>query len=88
MDVTSHPFLNIMFSLFILFIWVAWIFIWIRIVADVLRRRDIGGVIKALWIVILIFIPLISALVYVATYNSAMADREAERRGGGGGRYA
>jgi hypothetical protein len=85
-DFTSHPFLNIIFSLFLLFIWVAWIFIWIRIVADVLRRRDINGWLKAVWIVILIFIPLISALVYVVTYNSAMSDREAERRGGG--RYA
>ena len=86
MDFTSHPFLNVIFSLFLLFIWVAWIFIWIRIVADVLRRRDINGWLKAAWIVILIFIPLISALVYVVTYNSAMSDREAERHGGG--RYA
>jgi len=86
-DFTTHPFLNVMLSLFLLFIWVAWIFIWVRIVADVLRRTDINGWLKAIWIVILIFIPLISALVYVATYNSAMAEREAERRGGGG-RYA
>jgi len=85
-DFTSHPFLNIIFSLFLLFIWVAWIFIWIRIVADVLRRRDINGWLKAVWIVILIFIPLISALVYVVTDIIAMSDREAERRGGG--RYA
>jgi hypothetical protein len=75
-DFTTHPFLNVIFSLFLLFFWVAWIFIWIRIVADVLRRTDLSGWYKAIWIVILIFIPLISALVYVATYNTGMAQRE------------
>jgi predicted PurR-regulated permease PerM len=76
-DFTTHPFLNVIASLFLLFIWVAWIFIWIRIVADVLRRRDIGGWYKAIWIVILIFIPLISALVYIVTYNDEMTERAA-----------
>lgn len=51
MDFTTHPFLNILLSAFMLFIWVAWIFIWVRITIDVLRRRDIGGWYKAIWIV-------------------------------------
>ena len=82
MDFTTHPFLNILLSAFMLFIWVAWIFIWVRITSDVLRRQDIGGWYKAIWIVLLIFVPLISALVYVATQNTAMAERESYRRGG------
>lgn len=77
MDFTTHPFLHILLSLFLLFIWVAWIFIWVRITIDVLRRRDIGGWYKAIWIVLLIFVPLISALVYVATQNAAMTERAA-----------
>jgi hypothetical protein len=76
-DFTTHPFLNILLSAFMLFIWVAWIFIWVRITIDVLRRRDIGGWYKAIWIVLLIFVPLISALVYIATQNNAMAERAA-----------
>jgi hypothetical protein len=76
-DITAYPFVNILLSFFLLFIWVSWIFIWIRLVADVLRRHDIGGGYKACWIVLLIFVPLISALVYILMEGNPMADREA-----------
>ncbi len=69
MDITAYPFLNVLLSFFLLFIWVAWIFIWVRITMDVFRRRDIGGWYKAIWIVLLIFVPLISALVYIVTHG-------------------
>ena len=77
MDITAYPFLNVLLSFFLLFIWVAWIFIWIRLVADVFRLRDIGGGYKACWIVLLIFVPLISALVYIVSQGNPMAEREA-----------
>jgi hypothetical protein len=83
MDITAYPFLNVVLSLFLLFIWAAWIFIWIRITFDVLRRGDFSGWYKAIWIVLLIFIPGISAIVYIVAYNRDMADRESS----GGGRW-
>jgi hypothetical protein len=76
-DFTNHPFLHMMLSLFLLFIFVAWVFIWVRLTFDVLRRRDIGGGYKAVWIVLLIFVPGISAIVYVVSQGGAMAQREA-----------
>lgn len=75
-DFTDHPFLYVMLNLFLLFIFVSWCFIWVRLTIDVFRRRDIGGGYKAIWIVLLIFIPLISALVYVVTQHSAMTRRD------------
>ena len=80
MDFTTHPFLHILLSLFLLFIWVAWIFIWVRITIDVLRRRDIGGWYKAIWIVLLIFVPLISGIMTGVVFLGQLAGRLSPNR--------
>jgi hypothetical protein len=46
------------------------------IIADLFRDREESGVMKAVWIVCLIFFPLITALVYLIARGSGMADRQ------------
>jgi Phospholipase_D-nuclease N-terminal len=43
---------------------VAWIAAWIAGAVDVLRRRDLSGGGKALWLVVLLVFPLVGLFVY------------------------
>ena len=61
----SYPFLDIMWTMFIFFAWVIWIWLLIMVLADNFRRRDHSGVAKAGWTVFVIFLPLIGVLVYM-----------------------
>ena len=62
---TDYPFLDIMWTMFIFFAWVIWIWLLIMVLADNFRRSDQSGWAKAGWTVLLIFFPLLGALIYM-----------------------
>jgi Short C-terminal domain/Phospholipase_D-nuclease N-terminal len=74
----DYPFLNILWSMIIFFLWVAWIWILILILSDVFRRRDISGWVKALWVFFLIVLPFLGVLIYLIAESDGMAQRRAE----------
>jgi Phospholipase_D-nuclease N-terminal/Short C-terminal domain len=78
-DLTTHPFLNIIWSFFIIFIWISWFMLLFRIIADVFRRSDIGGGMKAVWTILVIFLPLIGSLIYLISQGGSMASRDMEQ---------
>ena len=61
----SYPFLDIMWSMFIFFAWVIFIYLLILVLADNFRRPDHSGWAKAGWTLFVIFVPLIGVLVYM-----------------------
>jgi hypothetical protein len=64
---TSYPFLDIMWTMFIFFAWVIWIWLLILVLSDNFRRHDHSGWAKAGWTLLVIFLPLIGVLVYMIT---------------------
>jgi len=62
---SSYPFLDIMWTMFIFFAWVIWIWLLIMVLADNFRRDDHSGAAKAGWTLFVIFLPLIGVLVYM-----------------------
>jgi Phospholipase_D-nuclease N-terminal len=76
---SSYPFLDVMWSMFIFFAWVIWIWFLITILSDVFRRHDLSGLGKAGWTIFLIFLPFLGALIYLIGQGSAMAQRNVER---------
>jgi Tfp pilus assembly protein PilO len=58
---------DVLWSMFIFFFWIIYIVLFVRIFIDIFHRDDIGGWAKAGWLIFLIFIPLIGAIVYLAT---------------------
>jgi Phospholipase_D-nuclease N-terminal len=58
------------------FFLVAYLIIMFQIVVDLFRDRELGGGSKVLWIVGLIFIPVLTAIVYVIARGRGMADRQ------------
>jgi hypothetical protein len=62
---SSYPFLDIMWTMFIFFAWVIWIWLLIMVLADNFRRHDHSGWAKAGWTLFVIFLPLLGVLVYM-----------------------
>ncbi len=56
--------------LFVVYIWILW-----TILADIFRNHEMPGWLKAAWILLLIFIPYLTALVYLIVYGSDMRER-------------
>ena len=74
----DYPFLDILWSMIIFFVWVVWIWMMVIILTDVFRRRDLSGWGKAGWTVFLIVLPFLGAFVYLIAQGDKMADRRAE----------
>ena len=60
-----------------LIIFISYLFALFTIIGDVMRDRKLSGGLKAVWIICLIFFPLITALVYLLVRGGGMADRAA-----------
>jgi hypothetical protein len=73
----SYPFLDVLWSMVIFFAFVIWIWLLITVFADIFRRHDIGGGMKAIWIIFVILLPYLGVLVYLIAEHQGMADRSA-----------
>ena len=58
------------------FVFVAYLVVLFHIVVDLFRDSELGGGAKALWIVGLILIPLLTSLIYVLARGKGMAERQ------------
>ena len=61
----DYPFLDVVWTMFIFFAWVIFIYLIILVLADNFRRDDHSGWAKAAWTLFVIFVPLIGVLVYM-----------------------
>ena len=75
MVAADYPFLDVMWSIFIFFAWVIWIWFLITILADIFRRHDLSGWGKAGWVILVIFVPLIGVFAYLISNSKGMAER-------------
>lgn len=58
------------------FVFIAYLMILFQIVADLFRDNELGGGSKALWLICLIFLPMLTAVIYVIVRGSGMAKRQ------------
>lgn len=58
-----------------IFFLIIWIWIFIAIVVDLFRDHELGGVPKALWLLVLIVIPFLSAFIYLIARGGGMRER-------------
>jgi len=72
---SSYPLLNLFWTMFIFFLWVAWIWILITVFIDIFRSHDLSGWAKALWFLFVLFIPVIGVLVYLIARGGKMQER-------------
>jgi len=58
------------------FVFVAYLIIMFQIVVDLFRDTELGGGSKVLWIIGLIFLPVITAIVYIVARGRGMSARQ------------
>ena len=71
----DYPFIDVFWSMIIFFFWVIWIWIVITVLIDVFRRDDIGGFVKALWVIFVVILPWLGVLIYLIVEHDGMRDR-------------
>ena len=71
-----NNFWNIIWLFFWSFAFIAYLFALFAIISDLFRDHKLNGWWKALWIIFLIFVPFLTALVYLVVRGPRMAERQ------------
>ena len=69
---------------------IIWWFVWVfafttyliavfMIIGDIFRDNSLNGWLKAVWLIFLIFVPFLTALIYLIARGRTMTERSAER---------
>jgi hypothetical protein len=66
---------DFLWSLVVIFFMVIYFMILFSIIGDLFRSHDLNGFSKALWILAMLFLPLLSILVYLIVRGDGMTDR-------------
>jgi type VI protein secretion system component VasK len=72
---SSYPFLELIWTMFVLFGFVLWFWLLIVVFGDLFRRHDMSGWAKAAWTVFVIVLPFIGILAYLIVQGGSMAER-------------
>ena len=76
---SSYPFLDVMWTMLVFFVWVMWFWLLITVFADIFRRHDISGWGKTGWLIFVIILPFLGVFIYLITQNEGMTERNLER---------
>ena len=75
----DYPFLDVLWTMFIFFIWIIWFWLLFTVFVDIFRRHDISGGKKTLWLILTICLPFLGVFVYIISQNDGMTQRNLER---------
>jgi len=70
---------NFLMVVLAIFIFIVWFWLLITVFADLFRRYDISGWIKAIWVIALIIFPYIAVLAYLIFQGRGMAERNVQQ---------
>lgn len=73
----DYPVLGVFWSMLWIFLWIAWILVLFRVIADIFRSHDMGGWGKALWVIFVVVAPFLGVFVYLIARGHSMAERDA-----------
>jgi hypothetical protein len=82
MIAASYPFLDVLWTMVIFFIWILWFSLLFNIWADIFRRHDISGFGKTGWLIFTLVLPFLGVFIYLITQNDGMTERNLERARG------
>ena len=75
----DYPFMDVLWTMIIFFVWVMWIWMMIMIFTDIFRRRDTSGAGKVLWMIFVILLPYLGVFIYLIANHDGMTERNVEQ---------
>ncbi len=72
-------FFDILWWALTVFVFVAYLMALFSIITDLFRDRELNGVAKAVWLLFLVFLPFLTALVYLIARGKGMGERSAQQ---------
>jgi hypothetical protein len=75
----GFTFRNFLADAFAVFMFVLWFWLLIIVIGDLIRRHDISGWGKAIWVIALIVFPYLAIFAYMITQSTGMAERHSQR---------
>lgn len=76
MDAMTNDFGEVLLWSFWFFIWIAALMVWFRCLWDLFSDHSLSGWAKALWAILLIFVPWLGALIYLIVRGRSMSERQ------------
>ena len=74
----ATSFTTFLWSLIVIFFFVVYFMMLFSVIVDVFRRHDIHGGKKALWLLFILFAPLLGLLIYLIVNGHGIAERQAK----------
>jgi uncharacterized membrane protein len=65
---------------FMIFAYIAYLFVLIYILIDIFRDHTLNGWLKAVWVLLLVFVPWLTAIVYLIVRGKSMSERTQARQ--------
>lgn len=75
----DYPFLDVLWTIIIFFLWVLWFWLLFTVFADIFRRSDLSGWGKAGWLIFTIVLPYLGVFVYLISQHEGMTQRNIQR---------
>lgn len=73
-------FWDIIWFIIISYLFIAYLILLFNVIRDIFRDQEMSGIAKAVWFVALLFLPLLTLLVYLIARGSGMAKRDYQAR--------
>ena len=70
---------NFLMDALAIFVFIVWFWLLITVAADLFRRHDISGWVKAIWVIAWIVVPYLAVFAYLIFQGRGMAERSAQQ---------
>ena len=70
---------NFLIDALAIFVFIVWFWLLITVAADLFRRHDISGWIKALWVIAWVVVPYLGVFAYLIFQGRGMAERNVQQ---------
>lgn len=75
----GFTFPNFLIDVLTIFAFIVWFWLAITVFADLFRRHDISGWVKALWVIFVVLTPYLGVIVYLIIQGRGMAERNVQQ---------
>ena len=75
---SSYPLLDAFLTMLWFFLWILWLILLFRIIADIFASHDLGGGAKAAWLILVIILPFLGVFLYLIVRGKKMTERDVQ----------